>query len=50
MITEILTVLNGGDFFGGGKHIEIAKGKNEYITSLKIGGRKIKRAWLSKKK
>jgi len=50
MITEILTILHGGDFFGSGKHIEIAKGKNEYITSLKMGGRKIKRAWRSKKR
>lgn len=50
MITEILTILHGGDFFGSGKHIEIAKGKNEYISSMRIAGRKINRAWRSKKK
>ena len=50
MITEIISILQKDDYFGCGNAIEIAKGKNEYITSLKTGGRKIKRAWLSKRK
>jgi hypothetical protein len=50
MITEILTILQKDDYFGCGEFIEIAKGKNQYITTLKIGGRKIKRAWLYARK
>lgn len=50
MITEILAILQKDNYFGCGEFIEIAKGKNQYISSMKIGGRKIKRAWLNKKK
>ena len=50
MITEIITILQKDDYFGCGNAIETSKGKNEYITSLKTGGRKIKRAWLYARK
>lgn len=50
MITEIIKVLQSDDFYNVGKSVEIAKGKFEYVASFTKGRRKIKRAWLSKKK
>lgn len=50
MITEIIKILQSGDYFGGGNFIEIAKGKHQYISSMRVGGRKIKREWQSKRR
>ena len=48
-IIEILQVLKTNEFYGAGECTEIAKGKNEYITTWKGFKRKAKRLWLSKK-
>jgi len=48
-ITNIIDVLQSGDFYGAGEHVEIAKGKNEYVDNWKGFKRKIKRVWQSKK-
>ena len=45
MIAKIITTLQENDHYGIGNTIEIAKGKNEYITSWKDFKRKIKRVW-----
>ena len=47
---EILKTLRSFEFYGVGDAVEIAKGKHELITDWKTFKRKIKRAWLSKKK
>ena len=49
---EILELLRADDWYGCGEHIEIAKGKNKRVTSLKEGINQIKRAyrWQIKKK
>ena len=44
MIIKIIDTLQGNDFYGSGKYIEIAKGKNELVTDWKGIKRKIKRA------
>tara|TARA_R110000787_G_scaffold273367_2_gene381058 strand:+ start:245 stop:394 length:150 start_codon:yes stop_codon:yes gene_type:complete len=49
MIVEILDVLRSGEFYGAGECTEIAKGKNEYITTFKELKRKAKRLWQSRK-
>jgi hypothetical protein len=49
MILEIIKTLNSNDFYGAGKYTEIAKGKNEYITTWKELKRKAKRIWKAKK-
>jgi hypothetical protein len=48
MIAETIKILQSGDFYGVSDNIEIAKGKYEYIHSLREGLIKIKRAWLLK--
>lgn len=48
MITETIKILQKDNYYGGGKHIEIAKGKNEYITDWSDFKRKIKRICLSR--
>jgi len=48
-IIEILEVLKTNEFYGAGECTEIAKGKNEYITTWKGLKRKAKRIWLSRK-
>ena len=50
MITETIKILQKDNYYGGGKHIEIAKGKNEYVTTWSDLIRKIKRIWLSRKR
>ena len=50
MISKVIDILQSDDFYGGGEHIEIAKGKHEYITTWKGFKRKIKRQWLKKSK
>lgn len=42
MIGDILKLLSAGEYYGGGKFIEIAKGKHE-LVGLKGTLRKIKR-------
>lgn len=49
MIPKIIDLLQSNDFYGVSKEVDIAKGKNEYITSLKDGKNKIKRVWLQKR-
>lgn len=49
MIAEIINTLRQHDFYGAGEFTEIAKGKNEMITSLKGMNRKIRRVWQSRK-
>ena len=48
MIVEILDVLRSGEFYGAGECTEIAKGKNEYITTFKGLKRKAIRVWRDK--
>lgn len=48
MIGKIIDILQSDDFYGGGEHIEIAKGKHEYVTTWKGLVRKIKRVWRKK--
>lgn len=50
MITDVIKILQSDNFYGAGEFVEIAKGKNEYITRFKDMKRKIKRLWLSSKK
>lgn len=50
MIADILEILKKGDFYGGGRAIEIAKGKHELVTDWKSVRYKIKRQWLSRRK
>tara|TARA_R110000772_G_scaffold36098_3_gene86636 strand:+ start:736 stop:888 length:153 start_codon:yes stop_codon:yes gene_type:complete len=42
-IVAIVDALRDGNFYGGGEHIEIAKGKNEIVTDWKGIKAKIKR-------
>ena len=46
---EIIDVLLKNNFYGGGKFIEIAKGKNELAENMTDFKQKIKRLWLLKK-
>lgn len=47
MITDIIDVLRKDNYYGGGKHIEIAKGKNQYITTWRGFKNKAIRKWQS---
>ena len=47
-IIKIIDVLRDCNFYGAGKHVEIAKGKNEIVTDLKGIKRKITRLRKSK--
>tara|TARA_R100000541_G_scaffold7351_1_gene14963 strand:+ start:251 stop:403 length:153 start_codon:yes stop_codon:yes gene_type:complete len=47
-ILKIVDILRDGNFYGAGKHVEIAKGKNEIVTDLKGIKRKITRLRKSK--
>ena len=49
MITDTIKILQKDNYYGGGEYIEIAKGKNEYITTWSDFKRKIKRLWLLKR-
>ena len=42
-IIKIVDALRDGNFYGGGEHIEIAKGKNEIVTDWRSIKEKIKR-------
>jgi len=48
-ITEILETLLKEEHFNKGELVEIAKGKNEYITTFKDFKNKVKRLWRLKK-
>ncbi len=39
----VIDVLLSGKYYGAGDNVEIAKGKNEYSTSIKTNYNKIKR-------
>jgi len=39
----VIDVLLSGKYYGAGDNVEIAKGKNEYASTFKIGFNKIKR-------
>ena len=49
-ISNIIKVLQSGDFYGAGKCVEIAKGKNEYVSTWREFKRKIIRQWRSLKR
>lgn len=49
MIAEIIKELRNRDFYGAGNYTEIAKGKNELVTSWKGIKRKVKRKWHKRK-
>lgn len=48
-ITNIIDVLQSGDFYGAGEYVEQAKGLHEYTDNYKGFKRKIKRLWRSRK-
>jgi len=48
MIKLILTLLQSNDWINAGEYTDIAKGKNELVSTIKGGKRKIKRVWQSK--
>lgn len=50
MIADIITALQQGDYYGGGKFIEFAKGEKELVSNWKGFKRKVKRKWHSRKK
>ena len=47
---EAIKALQSMNFYGAGKNIEIAKGRDEYITTWRDFKRKIIRAWQSRKR
>ena len=47
---QIIELLQTLEYYGGGKHIEIAKGKHEKITKWWEFKIKIKRLWLLRSK
>ena len=49
MIKEIIDLLNSDDFYNVSDTVEIAKGKNQLVTTWKGFKRKIKRKWQLKK-
>jgi len=52
MIAEVLELLRLSEWYGCGEHIEIAKGKNKRVTSIKEGINSIKRSykWQTRKR
>ena len=50
MISNIVELLQKDTFYGAGECTEIAKGKNEIVTTFKGFKRKIKREWHNIKK
>ena len=50
MIFEIVKLARAHNFYGGGEHIEIAKGKNQLVMNWKGFKRKTIRLWQLKKK
>ena len=49
MIANIIKTLQSNEFYGAGEYTELAKGKNEYITTWKGLVIKCKRIWLNKR-
>lgn len=45
-----IKALQEADHYGGGKYIELAKGRYEYVTRWTDIKRKIKRIWRSRKR
>ena len=44
-MVEIIEILRSQPFYGAGKFTEIAKGKNEMVTTFEGLKRKAKRLW-----
>jgi hypothetical protein len=44
-ISEVIDLLRKDEYLGAGNFVEIAKGKHQMATSMKIGLRKIKRKY-----
>jgi hypothetical protein len=42
-ITEVIDMLRRGEFYGAGEYTEIAKGKNEMVTTWRGLKQKVKR-------
>ena len=42
-ITEVIDILRRGEFYGAGEYTEIAKGKNEMVTTWRGLKQKVKR-------
>jgi hypothetical protein len=42
-VIDIVNLVRSSDWFKGGEHIEIAKGKNQLVTTWKEFKRKLKR-------
>jgi hypothetical protein len=42
-ITEVIDMLRRGEFYGAGDFVEIAKGKNEMVTTWRGLKQKVKR-------
>lgn len=49
MIADIIRKLHADEFYNVSEYVEIAKGKNELVTTWKDAFRQIKRGWLRKK-
>ena len=49
VLVDIIKTLQDYDHYGAGKYVEIAKGKNEFITGLRDLKTKIRRQWQSRK-
>jgi hypothetical protein len=43
MISTIIEILQKGEYYGAGKHVEIAKGKNEIVLKWSEIKEKLKR-------
>ena len=50
VLVDIIKTLQDYDHYGAGKYVEIAKGKNEYITSLQDLKIKITRQFQNSKR
>lgn len=50
MIAQTIRLLQADEYLGEALHIEIAKGKNQYVTNLSQAQRKVKRARSMKRK
>lgn len=48
MIPKIIELLQANDFYNVSKTVEIAKGENEIVTTIKGAKQKLKRTWLQK--
>lgn len=48
-ITEIIELLHKDNYYGNYKHIELAKGKNELVSTWFSFKRKLKRLWQYKR-